>query len=101
MKIVDPIAFLNKIGFHKYNAKSSGESLLIHSYNLTFAVIKPTAFLAISIPPFKPVQITIEDVRAVLRDKVNASAAASYRLTFGSASNQGRQTSPSVLRSYR
>jgi hypothetical protein len=40
MKIADPITFLNKIGFHEYNAKSSGESLLIHSYNTYFLVKK-------------------------------------------------------------
>ena len=54
------------------------EKKIHHTLCLTFAVIKPTAFPAILIPPFKPVQIPIEDVRAILRNKVNASAAASY-----------------------
>jgi hypothetical protein len=40
MIIQDPIAILRKIGFHKYNAKSNGESLLIHSYNTFFLVQK-------------------------------------------------------------
>lgn len=40
MIIQDPIAILRKVGFHKYNAKSNGESLLIHSYNTFFLVQK-------------------------------------------------------------
>jgi len=40
MIIQYPIAILRKIGFHKFNAKSNGESLLIHSYNTFFLVQK-------------------------------------------------------------
>jgi len=34
----NPIKLLNTIGFHRYNAKSTGESLLIHSYNTYFLI---------------------------------------------------------------
>lgn len=40
MKVADPIKFLRDVGFHKYNAKSDGESLLIHSYNTFFLAQK-------------------------------------------------------------
>lgn len=33
---INPITFLRNVGFNKYNAKSNGESLLIHSYNTYF-----------------------------------------------------------------
>lgn len=40
MKITNPISLLKNCGFHKYNAKSNGESLLIHSYNTYFLACK-------------------------------------------------------------
>jgi len=61
MIIQDPIAIaiLRKIGFHKFNAKSNGESLLIHSYNTFFLVKK----LVNHRPNQKFIQgLTIEDV---------------------------------------
>lgn len=39
------IISLNKIKFHEYNAKSSGESLLIHSYNTYFIVSQLARFI--------------------------------------------------------
>lgn len=44
--MVDSIAFLRTVGFNKYNAKSNGESLLIHSYNTYFIVQKISKYIA-------------------------------------------------------
>lgn len=57
MKIANPILFLRNVGFHKYNAKSDGESLLIHSYN--------TYFLANKIAERYITGLTLDDIAKI------------------------------------
>ncbi|MBT9145455.1 MAG: hypothetical protein DDT42_01326 [candidate division WS2 bacterium] len=45
MKIANPITFLQSVEFHKYNAKSNGESLLIHSFNVYFLAQKISRYM--------------------------------------------------------
>ncbi|MEM0466078.1 MAG: HD domain-containing protein [Candidatus Thermoplasmatota archaeon] len=45
MNITDPISILKNVNFHKYNAKSNGESLLIHSYNTYFLTNKIATYI--------------------------------------------------------